>query len=223
MKEKYAKNLKDILKCFDIKVPWTEIHDGSDFEEYVVNPFREKYHKFPYSWDSGASKGVIAFPTLGFVIKMPLHIIDEDSYYIDDYEEDDNYTDYCALEADFYGQAKRLGIEEVFAQTEYVKMLDGEYPIYIQEYIEQRELDEENHIHSDDDEKTVSSLNEEQYGDEDADIEWEAELLAQKGLDFYNKFKKFIINNNINDLRWYDNIGYKNGCPICFDYSGFHD
>lgn len=222
MKEKYVKRLEEILECLNISVSWAEINDGEDFENAVILPFKEKYNKFPFKWDSGASKGVIIFPTLGFVIKMPFHVIEEDSYYDDDYEEND-YTDYCALEEDFYHQAEKLGIGEVFAQTEYLTTLDGEYPLYIQEYIEDREIDKDNCIHSDEDKEAVSSLNAEKYFDYDIDTEWEAELFAQKGYDFYNKFKQFVSDHDINDLRWYDNIGYKNGCPICFDFSGFHD
>jgi hypothetical protein len=220
MKEKYAKELKEILSCLNIEIAWEGIRDSSDFEEYIVNPFKENY-KHSFKWDSGASKGVLVFADLGFVLKIPFHVVDEDYYYDDDYEETDS-IDYCALEADFYYQAKKIGLGDVFAQTEYVTMFDGDCPIYIQEYVESRKIDEDNCIYTEKDKETVNSLNETEFYDDDIDVEWEAELLAQKGLSYYRKFKKFVFEHDINDLRYFDNIGYTGGRPICFDFSGYH-
>ena len=109
-------------------------NDEADFYPVVVQPFSEKYKK-PFDYATGATKGVLIFEQLGFVIKIPFCRNSED--YDDYYEccnyftgaDADNGWDYCEAEADKYQRAEEEGISMCFAKTEKIGEIDGYFLI----------------------------------------------------------------------------------------------
>ena len=63
--EKELNAILDALKMGD----YEDLYD-TIFYENVVRPFKEKY-KQQFYYDYGATKGVLVFKELGFVIKIP--------------------------------------------------------------------------------------------------------------------------------------------------------
>lgn len=101
-------------------------NDEADFYSIVVQPFSEKYKK-PFDYATGATKGVLIFEQLGFVIKIPFCRNSEDCYYNSAYGEyeccyftgadTDNGWDYCEAEANKYERAEEEGLAQCFAKT----------------------------------------------------------------------------------------------------------
>lgn len=61
---------KYILECLDKYCCFENLWEQS-FEEQIVIPLRNNHCFNDWSWDSGASKGVLIFKELDFVIKIP--------------------------------------------------------------------------------------------------------------------------------------------------------
>ena len=62
------KELNEILNALE-SGDYNDLYD-SVFYEQIIRPFKQKYKK-SFSYDYGATKGVIIFEELGFVIKIP--------------------------------------------------------------------------------------------------------------------------------------------------------
>lgn len=198
-------------------------NDEADFYPAVVQPFSEKYKK-PFDYATGATKGVLIFEQLGFVIKIPFCRNSED--YDDNYEccnyftgaDTDNGWDYCEAEADKYQRAEEEGISMCFAKTEKIGEIDG-YPIYMQELASIYKNVDYQSSHTEEDSRQVNSI----CDSNDFyifNIEWLSDAFHFYGEKIFHKLLEFIRTVGINDLHD-GNIGYIENRPVLVDYSSF--
>ena len=221
LKEKEA-DIKEIVKALHNCYLDDLNDDEDDLEDNVIEPFKEKYCK-PFDWAFGATKLVLIFKKLNFVIKIPLTYCDGEMLCGASDVEDNNWN-YCEQEAIRFEWMKDENINQVFAETRHLTNIKG-FPIYIQEYaeplnrIEIENRTSEYYSHTENDTKKIKELsNINNYFL--INLEWEADILAYYGEKFYNYFKKVISDYNIIDLRP-ANIGYINKKPVILDYAGF--
>lgn len=198
-------------------------NDEADFYPDVVQPFSEKYKK-PFNYATGATKGVLIFEQLGFVIKIPFCRNSED--YDDYYEccnyftgaDTDNGWDYCEAEADKYQRAKEEGISMCFAKTEKIGEIDG-YPIYMQELASIYKNVDYQSSHTEEDSRQVNSICD-SNNFYIFNIEWLSDAFHFYGEKIFHKLLEFIRTVGINDLHD-GNIGYIKNRPVLVDYSSF--
>lgn len=201
--------------------------DEAEFYPVVVQPFSEKYKK-PFDYATGATKGVLIFEQLGFVIKIPFCRNTEDCYYNSAYGEyeccyftgadTDNGWDYCEAEADKYERAETEGLAQCFAKTEKIGDIDG-YPIYMQELADIYKSIDYQSSHTEEDSRQVSSIcNSNNFYM--FNIEWLSDAFHYYGEKVFHKLLEFIRTVGINDLHD-GNIGYIGNRPVLVDYSSF--
>lgn len=201
--------------------------DEAEFYPVVVQPFSEKYKK-PFDYATGATKGVLIFEQLGFVIKIPFCRNTEDCYYNSAYGEyeccyftgadTDNGWDYCEAEADKYERAETEGLAQCFAKTKKIGDIDG-YPIYMQELADIYKSIDYQSSHTEEDSRQVSSIcNSNNFYM--FNIEWLSDAFHYYGEKVFHKLLEFIRTVGINDLHD-GNIGYIGNRPVLVDYSSF--
>ena len=202
-------------------------NDEADFYSIVVQPFSEKYKK-PFDYTTGATKGVLIFEQLGFVIKIPFCRNSEDCEYNSTYGEyeccyftgadTDNGWDYCEAEANKYERAEEEGLAQCFAKTKKIGDIDG-YPIYMQELADIYKSIDYQSSHTEEDSRQVSSIcnNNNFYM---FNIEWLSDAFHYYGEKMFHKLLEFIRTVGINDLHD-GNIGYIGNRPVLVDYSSF--
>ena len=214
--KEYDKEIEEILDA--LKYGFYENLDQDSFELDIVEPFEEHYDK-SFGWDNGASKGVFIFKDFNFVIKIPFSYCDGDP--LCGASEGRFDWDYCSQEVNRYDMAEQEGLQNVFLETAYLNDIDG-YPIYIQPFAEP--LDKINdreayHSGTKEDIKEVENILEKsEYSY--INCEWEADIYALYGKQYYKKFKDFIKDREIEDLR-HANVGYIGLNPVILDYAGF--
>lgn len=220
--KKYDTEIKEILDA--LNYCFLDELEQDTFESDVICSFEEHYKK-PFNWDNGASKGVLIFKNYGFVIKIPFNYCDGDE--LCGASEGESNWDYCSQEENRYIQAKKHGLSKLFLQTSWIGEVD-EHPIYIQliaeplDKLDYSKSKKSNRSKSSDDEiKIVKMINEENDYNW-IDTEWEADVFTMYGGKYYHKFKQYIKNNYIEDLRD-ANIGYVGLYPVILDYAGFDD
>lgn len=202
-------------------------NDEADFYPIVVQPFSEKYKK-PFDYATGATKGVLIFEQLGFVIKIPFCRNTEDCYYNSAYGEyeccyftgadTDNGWDYCEAEADKYERAEEEGLAQCFAKTKKIGDIDG-YPIYMQELADIYKSIDYQSSHTEEDSRQVSSIcNSNNFYM--FNLEWLSDAFHYYGEKMFHKLLEFIRTVGINDLHD-GNIGYIGNRPVLVDYSSF--
>ena len=202
-------------------------NDEADFYSIVVQPFSEKYKK-PFDYATGATKGVLIFEQLGFVIKIPFCRNTEDCYYNSAYGEyeccyftgadTDNGWDYCEAEADKYERAEAEGLAQCFAKTKKIGDIDG-YPIYMQELADIYKSIDYQSSHTEEDSRQVSSIcNSNNFYM--FNLEWLSDAFHYYGEKVFHKLLEFIRTVGINDLHD-GNIGYIGNRPVLVDYSSF--
>lgn len=202
-------------------------NDEADFYPIVVQPFSEKYKK-PFDYATGATKGVLIFEQLGFVIKIPFCRNTEDCYYNSAYGEyeccyftgadTDNGWDYCEAEADKYERAEAEGLAQCFAKTKKIGDIDG-YPIYMQELADIYKSIDYQSSHTEEDSRQVSSIcNSNNFYM--FNLEWLSDAFHYYGEKMFHKLLEFIRTVGINDLHD-GNIGYIGNRPVLVDYSSF--
>lgn len=213
--------IKDILKALE-NCYFDEL-DQNIFDEDVIQYFSEKYCK-PFEKANGATKGVLIFKNFGFVIKIPFVFCNEEK--LCGACEGINDWDYCSQEACRYEMAKEEGFGDIFLETVLLANINN-HPIYIQPYAEvlggmDSDNYNSNHCSSTDIDRTlVKEINSSEHYDW-LDSSWEADLLVRYGIEKFKKFKKYLKDNWINDLRS-ANIGYVGKNPVLVDYAGFED
>lgn len=202
-------------------------NDEADFYSIVVQPFSEKYKK-PFDYATGATKGVLIFEQLGFVIKIPFCRNSEDCEYNSAYGEyeccyftgadTDNGWDYCEAEANKYERAEEEGLAQCFAKTKKIGDIDG-YPIYMQELADIYKSIDYQSSHTEEDSRQVSSIcNSNNFYM--FNIEWLSDAFHYYGEKVFHKLLEFIRTVGINDLHD-GNIGYIGNRPVLVDYSSF--
>ena len=201
--------------------------DEAEFYPVVVQPFSEKYKK-PFDYATGATKGVLIFEQLGFVIKIPFCRNSEDCEYNSAYGEyeccyftgadTDNGWDYCEAEANKYERAEEEGLAQCFAKTKKIGDIDG-YPIYMQELADIYKSIDYQSSHTEEDSRQVSSIcNSNNFYM--FNIEWLSDAFHYYGEKMFHKLLEFIRTVGINDLHD-GNIGYIGNRPVLVDYSSF--
>lgn len=202
-------------------------NDEADFYSIVVQPFSEKYKK-PFDYATGATKGVLIFEQLGFVIKIPFCRNSEDCEYNSTYGEyeccyftgadTDNGWDYCEAEANKYERAEEEGLAQCFAKTKKIGDIDG-YPIYMQELADIYKSIDYQSSHTEEDSRQVSSIcNSNNFYM--FNLEWLSDAFHYYGEKVFHKLLEFIRTVGINDLHD-GNIGYIGNRPVLVDYSSF--
>ena len=215
--EKYKNELKNILNALK-ECDFTDLDEDNFYDDFVYS-FKNKY-KNNFKSNSGATKGVLIFQDLGFVIKIPFQWCGGDRLY--GAEEGDECWDYCSQESHRYEMAVKQDVEKAFLSTEFVMWIN-DYPIYIQEIAEPLESIHDNSHSSStnqDKDKVTNIIDDNCFNC--INIEWEADLYVYYGEDYYIRLKNFIENYEIEDLRS-SNIGYVGKAPVIFDYAGFND
>lgn len=215
----YENELREILDALH-NCYFDELDDYT-FDESVVAPFKDSYKK-PFKAANGATKGVLIFPDFRFVIKIPFIFCDGDE--MCGAQDGVNAWDYCSQEACRYEMAEEEGFGDIFLETDLLGEVNN-HPIYIQPYAEVlSKLDgqayDSNHRSGIDvDRKLVKEID---YTENYTmlDSRWEADLLVKYGIEIFKKFKKYLKDNWINDLRD-ENIGYVGKNPVLIDYAGF--
>ena len=217
----YENEIKEILNALH-NCYFDEL-DQYSFEDDVIYSFNEKYKK-PFKYANGATKGVLIFKDFGFVIKIPFIFCEGEEMY--GARDGINRWDYCSQEVCRYEMAEEEGFGNIFLETDLLGEVNN-HPIYIQPYAEVlSEMDSENytsnHCSSTENDKTfVKEINDKEHYDW-LDPSWEADLLVKYGIEIFKKFKIYIKDNWINDLR-NANIGYVGKSPVLIDYAGFDD
>lgn len=194
--------------------------DGDDGSFYydVYIPFKNNY-KGKVNYETGATKGVLIFEDLNFVIKIPFR-------YGSDYRmlrgaECPNGWDYCEVETIKYENAEDYNVSNCFAKTELIGTID-DYPIYKQEFATiYSNSDSSTSSHTREDEEKV-----EKYCDDNCydcfNTYWLSDAFMYFGEKKFCQLMQFIQDFNIADLHSH-NLGYIGMRPVLVDYSSFND
>lgn len=209
------KELDEILNALE-SGDYNDLYD-SVFYEQIIRPFKQKYKK-SFSYDYGATKGVIIFEELGFVIKIPFGASLDSEFYGADC---DNGWDYCKAEVNKYEFAHQSDLEQCFAKTMPIADING-HPIYIQEFaIMFNKDDGSSSNHTKDDIEKIKGLCE--YNDYDCfNSSWLSDAFNFFGEKVFYQLMNFISDVDINDLHS-GNLGYIGMRPVLVDYSSFND
>lgn len=194
---------EDILNNLVDNYNFSQVLDFLD--EYTFNEWVRTQKELPFTFFSGMTKLVIWDGESDYVLKMPFC---------------DRDFDYCRAEVRNYKKAVEAGFAEHFAYCELLMNFshaEKEIPVYIMEYVEMDEWENEKAIDS----YLSTNCSLEDY-DPDCDGEdkiiiyieniWEKEKV--------DAFSAFCRENRINDLHP-GNVGFQEGEPIFIDYSGF--
>jgi hypothetical protein len=130
--------------------------------------------------------------------------------------------DYCRLESVIYQLATEEGLGAYFAEEAYLGTIDNT-PVYYQTRctpMSSMSIDYDNEENS---KKSATS----KQVCKDLKIDcfnpiWIADFINVYGIEEFTRLNKFLNRYEITDLRTC-NIGYLDGAPILFDYSGFRD
>lgn len=188
-----------------------------DFLENVIAPFQEKYKK-PFSYDQGATKGVLIFKDLNCVLKIPFDGSGGE-WFIGARTGDESYEwDYCAAEEYCYLQAKKSYLQDFFLETKYVFSVQGR-PIYQQPFAEMFSGIANSCSSIEEYESTKSTI---QTGYQIFNLPWQVDAFMYYGKIFFDKIMNFIEDFDISDLHG-GNLGYVNGQPVLVDYASFNN
>lgn len=214
--KRYHNEIAEILGALEYGF-YEELEEYT-FEEDVVYPFQEHYNK-PFGWNNGATKGVLIFKDLGFVIKIPFSMSDGEE--LCGADEGNTCWDYCSQEENRYRLAKENRLQNIFLKTSLIGKIE-DYPIYIQLFAEPLSCIHENsHFSSTKEDRAIVKDIIEENNYDYIDSWWEADIFTVYGGKYYKKFKKFVKEAHIRDLRD-ANIGYIGLKPVIFDYAGYN-
>lgn len=129
--------------------------------------------------------------------------------------------DYCGLEVALYKEAKIRGLDKYFAQEQIICTLEQHlYPVYIQQKVDSF-YSYYDYLSREERESASARCSKEiKPYDMLFDATWVARFLDIYGCDEYKKLLIFLDEFDIMDFHR-GNIGFYQGLPILFDYSGF--
>ena len=174
-------------------------------DDYTFSRWFRVQENLPITFFSGMTKLVIWDGESDYVLKIPFC---------------DRDFDYCRAEVRNYKKAVEAGFAGHFAYCELLMNFPcagKEIPVYIMEYVEMDEWENE---------RVIDSYLSENCSVEDYDSDWDGEdkviayletLWEKEKVD---AFSAFCRENRINDLHP-GNVGFQEGEPIFIDYSGF--
>lgn len=212
--------------------------------DQVIDAIEEALSKEIF-FQCGVTKVAIFFPDTDFVIKIPLGGYEEeeeeyneeckayyptgDSYFSPFCFADDEETgdDYCKVEVVRYQHALNYDdgeVAQLFARTSFLGYIH-DYPIYMQPICEAYEdIDrpggedyERSHACMS---STIDTCHKNGYSCFNAI--WLTQVMFHYGENVFNELCSFIQKEKIDDLHG-GNIGYYQGKPVIFDYSGYND
>lgn len=166
---------------------------------------------YNFTIESGCSKAVIIPAEGNFVFKIPL-MFDVNNYNC-------LSTDYCAEEVSQYKEAKIEGMEYAFVKTVPFDEMKIKYgaplPFYIQDKVEVFDKwGKYDEIYDEMAEKYENTLR--------LPSLWIEDFCNAYGVESFEDFGIFVCNSGINDLHS-GNVGYLDGMPVVFDYSGYFE
>ena len=207
---------------------------GEDVDDFLNE--RKDTLPFAYDYSFGCTKLVIIPEDENYVIKIPFnsgYSYDEEDYIFFSHADCPDKMDYCSVEASYYSYAQQYGFERFFMPTYLINGGFGcKYPIYVQEKVEvyndlEWSGDIEKYIPSAESMKAVKELNSDgrPFSYLRAGGKWKASLYEnfiddderEEFFQFMEDFS-FIFEDLHNN-----NIGYKDGLPVIFDYSGYNE
>lgn len=240
-KQAIFKALENIIDFFDKE--FAEYEGDDLLSDALAKAYQN--NQFPaHSVDAGASKAVILLKGEDFVIKIPFDSQVVESYIDEDEDEEAEETestpvydryfgaselieverewDYCEAEMRLYQEAVEEGLGAYFAEEDCIGFIQGR-PIYWQTRctpMNTMEID----YHS----QAIKAKTEnseqlcEQMRVRCFNALWIADFIECYGQEEFERLSDFIARWCIDDLRAC-NIGYLDGAPIIFDYSGFNE
>ena len=197
---------------------------------------------------SGVSKCVLLFPNTDFAIKIPFSGFSEaieeydqereEYYYTGDIEfipfrgakDCDDGSNYCAAEQVFYQEVLEFDeernktveptIAHLFAETIKIGEING-CPIYKQPICET--YYDSNH-EKEQEEKKIDKISHycKNKGYYCFNLTWLSDVVSFYGFKVLTQLLECINHLGIEDLH-NENIGYRNGQPVIFDYAGYYD
>ncbi len=217
----YENELREILDALH-NCYFDEL-DQYSFDDDVLYPFKDNYTKL-FKSATGATKGVLIFENFGFVIKIPFIFCDGDE--MCGASDGIHNWDYCSQEVCRYEMAEEEGFGDIFLETDLLDTINN-HPIYIQPYADilggmDSDNYNSNHRSGTDVDATLAKEIDNSENYTMLDSSWEADFLVRYGIEMFKKFKIYIKDNWINDLRD-DNIGYIGKNPVLIDYAGFNE
>lgn len=225
-----------------------ENFNADDREVYLDDPLQDANLPFEFSIDSGISKAVILIKGASFVIKIPFFkYYDGDDYWTAQEEEEEEIDesrfyydlegasninlgegvepaipdwDYCRLESVIYQLALEEGLGAYFAEEGYLGTIDNT-PIYYQTRctpMSEMNIDYDSAEYekkSNKSRKICENLKAVCFN-----ALWISDFIDIYGEEEFKRLSAFLERYDIEDLRA-ANIGYLDGAPILFDYSGY--
>lgn len=135
-------------------------------------------------------------------------------------------SNYCAYEAEVYGEAEERGLEKYFAKIKPFCNIGNTW-VYIQDYVaydDGRNCDVD--LYDEKNRTTLDKINTKMGktpGIEELPEEWCLAFVKKYGENELDKLFKFLEEKGINDLHAM-NVGYtEDDSPVIFDYSGFFE
>lgn len=129
--------------------------------------------------------------------------------------------DYCNLETEIYKEAVKRNLSLYFAEEGFLGTLSNGHPVYYQQRC--MPLVDIDYDYASDAYEKKSKYARDTCKQNDVycfNPLWVADFLDMYGIDEFKRLSDFIKEMRIGDLRDC-NIGYLDGAPILFDYSGF--
>lgn len=216
----------------------------------VITDTLDTKTELKYDYDTGASKLVLLIEDFDYVVKIPFfgsfcedcerYNEETDEYeYIEDYFSYEygggvDGNDYCALEEEkyeeidqyIYGMGEEYEVlKNFFAKTEYLCSLGG-IPAYIQPKCDSFFNNSPSNKSREDARDLKARLSQASSKNPDDfspfNIRFMADILDRWGADIMDALDTLIDELHITDLHS-GNIGYYNGYPVIYDYSGFEN
>lgn len=225
--------LAEIVEIIRRECDYADLCEDS-FYDNVIHPFKMKY-QHSFTWANGASKGVLIFKDLSFVLKFPFRYNEGDyDCEAEEYvrwefcgaEDGEDGWNYCEAEFIKYQEALEEGLSDCFATIKKIQLDDYNF-VYCQEFA---------NIYSELDDDTYKSIS---CGDENSKNQvtsyfsthasfdcfnrnWLSDCMAFYGEKVFDKLLKFIKCVGIGDLHG-ANIGYIGIRPVLVDFSDFNE
>lgn len=130
--------------------------------------------------------------------------------------------DYCSLETAIYQEALKRGLGQYFAEEGLLGYLQDGHPVYYQQRCVALCDSEEYDWNSEEYQRRSTSARQtcEKFNTYCFNAWWIADFVETYGEEEFKALSDFLREMQIDDLRDC-NVGYLDGAPILFDYSGF--
>lgn len=205
-----------------VRFDWSKILEAlcsSGFSQFLNHRTETEF----VNWYNMFGNELIENVTFGWGASK-LVIIDEDNDWVLKIPFCNKSKDYCQLEAIYYEQAVKEGVEEPFAECYFLMEYEGA-PCYVMEKINCDEQAVESDFYEIGLDKLSGQMSEDEISDYLGSMDTD-EILGQLlefyyEADFLQKVNAFLSENSINDLHT-ANLGYRGDKLVFVDYSGYY-